>query len=124
MKTLSLSSFNSSMSMPSFSGVLSRNPDLARRLNKMTGNRIPILKTASRRSRMNYSLPWLAGAGAVALLGAGLGLVAKKFGGQNMISSLTGDQASDTANSYSISEKYPAGFASAGSIPTPSKTGM
>jgi hypothetical protein len=123
MKTLSLSNFNSSsITMPSISGILSRNPDIARRLNKMTSSRIPVLRAASRRTRMSYGLPWLAGAGAVALIGAGLGFAAKKLGGRNIMAHQNGDEVLGSSNSYSINEKYPAGFASAGSIPTPSRT--
>jgi hypothetical protein len=123
MKTLSFSGFNgSSVSMPSISGILSRSPHMASRLNKMTGRRIPMLKAASRRSKMNLGLPWLIGAGAVALLGAGLGFAAKKFGRHSMMHRQPGGESSSASHNYSINEKYPAGFASAGSIPTPSRT--
>gem|GEM_PF-6173564 len=92
-------------------GILSRNPDLARKLNRMTGRRIPALKTASRRGTLNRGMPWLMGAGMLALLGVGLGWVARRFGRPGMMTRTNGSGILVEERGFTISEKYPAGAA-------------
>lgn len=101
----------------SLSSLFRGSKNLKRRSNKTTSRRMPMLKSRMRGG--SDTLSWVAGAGAVALAGAGIAYAAKKFGGGEKISQLMGRRSADmgrTESRHSAQNKYPTEHASAGGM--------
>ncbi|HET6567689.1 MAG TPA: hypothetical protein VFG50_06980 [Rhodothermales bacterium] len=102
--------------MSSVSDLFSSKKNM-KRLNKMSRGRLPMLKSSSR--NRSDILSWIAGAGVVALVGAGVAYAAKKLGGRSMAQQNTGSHSGSENQKQSRSagrKKYPTEHATAGGM--------